>query len=49
MLIHRVRLGSSIDKKLDKKFRKLADKTKIPMSRLIDEAIEDLIIKYKTK
>lgn len=49
VLVHRVRLGSSLDKKLDKKLRKLAEKTKIPISKLLDEAVEDLIIKRTSK
>lgn len=49
MLIHRVRFGSSLDKKLDKKLRKIARDTNIPLSRLLDEAIQDLIIKRTSK
>lgn len=29
------------------KFRKLSADTRIPASRLLDEAIEDLLVKYK--
>ena len=46
MLVHRVRLGSSVDKKLDEELRKLAQKTRIPMSRLLDEAIELVLKKH---
>ena len=28
-------------------FRGLSDKTRIPSSRLLDEALEDLLLKYK--
>lgn len=47
MLIHRVRFGSSIDKILDEELRKLSNETRIPISRLLDEAIADLIKKHK--
>jgi metal-responsive CopG/Arc/MetJ family transcriptional regulator len=49
MLVHRVRISNSIDKKLFSKLKKLSEKTRIPMSRLLDEAIEDLIKKYSSK
>jgi len=49
MLVHRVRICSSLDKKLDKKLRKIAKETKIPLSKLLDEAVYDLIIKRKLK
>ena len=45
-LKNRVRFNTVVDKELDKKFRELADETRIPMSRLMDEAIEDLLIKH---
>ena len=49
MLVYRIRICSTLDKKIDKKFRKIAKETKIPISKLLDEAIEDLIIKRKSK
>lgn len=49
MLTNRVRFGSSLDKKLDEKLRKLAKKTRIPISRLLDEAIEDLLKKHSAE
>lgn len=49
MLVYRVRICSTLDKKLDKKLRKITKETKIPISKLLDEAIEDLIIKRKSK
>lgn len=48
MLVHRVRFGSSLEKTLDEKLRQLSDETRIPISRLLDEAIEDLINKHKS-
>lgn len=47
MLVNRVRITTSIDKKLYDKLKKLSDKTKVPMSKLYDEAIEDLLDKRK--
>jgi len=49
VLVHRVRLGSSIDKKLDDELRKLAKETRIPLSKLLDEAIEDLLKKHSAE
>lgn len=49
MLTHRVRLGSSIDKELDEKLRELAKETRIPISKLLDEAIQDLLIKHSAE
>ena len=45
-LKNRQRLGSAVDKELYKKLKKLSTETKIPMSRLLDEAIIDLLKKY---
>lgn len=49
MLVHRVRFGSSLDKKLDEELRKLSEKTRIPISKLLDEAIEDLLKKHSAE
>jgi post-segregation antitoxin (ccd killing protein) len=49
MLIHRVRLGSSIDKKLDEELRNLSKKSRIAISKLLDEAIDDLLNKHSAK
>ncbi len=38
--------STAVDKELLEKFRELSAKTRIPMSRLLDEAIEDLLVKY---
>lgn len=46
MLKNRTRIGSAIDKKLYEQLKKLAEDTRIPISKLLDEAIEDLIIKH---
>lgn len=46
MLKNRTRIGSAIDKKLYEQLKKLADDTRIPISKLLDEAIADLIIKH---
>ena len=46
-LKNRVRIGSAIDKKLYEEIKMISEKTRIPISKLLDEAIEDLIKKYK--
>lgn len=46
MLKNRVRIGSAIDKELYEKLKKLSDETRIPISKLLDEALEDLIKKH---
>lgn len=45
-LVNRTRFTSSMENKLWKKFGDLSKKLRIDKSRLFDEAIEDLIIKY---
>ena len=46
MLKNRIRIGSAIDKKLYEQLKKLSEDTRIPISKLLDEAIEDLIEKH---
>jgi len=46
-LKNRVRIATSIDIELNDQLRKLADETRIPISKLVDEAIKDLIEKHK--
>lgn len=45
-LKNRQHYGVTIDKEVLSKFRGLADKTRIPQSKLIDEALIDLLKKY---
>lgn len=47
VMVNRVRFTSSMKKELMPQFDKLARETRIPKSRLIDEAIEDLLEKHK--
>lgn len=47
MLKYRTRFTSSIKNELMKSLNDLADKTRIPKSRLFDEAVEDLLKKYE--
>ena len=47
MLVHRIRISNSIDKELYNKLKELSEETKVPMSKLLDEAIEDLLNKRK--
>ena len=46
LLLNRTRFTSSLKNELMKDFDILAQKTRIPKSRLLDEAIEDLLKKY---
>lgn len=43
----RVPISSTVDKKLNKELRQLSKETRIPISKLLDEAIEDLIKKHE--
>lgn len=45
-LKNRVPLGSAIDKNLSNKLTNLSKETKIPKSKLLDEAIE-LLLEYR--
>ena len=45
-LKNRERFGVAVDKKLLEGLRNLSTKTRIPASKLTDEAIEDLLKKY---
>jgi len=48
-LKNRERFGAAYDRVLLTELRKLAKETRIPISRLLDEAIEDLLKKHKVK
>ncbi len=48
-LKNRTRFTSSLKNELMPPFNKLAEKSRIPKSRLLDEAIEDLLQKHKIK
>ncbi len=43
----RIPISSTIDIKLNKSLKAIAKETRIPISKLLDEAIDDLIEKYK--
>jgi metal-responsive CopG/Arc/MetJ family transcriptional regulator len=45
-LKNRTRFTSSLDNKLVQPFNELSKDTRIPKSRLLDEAIEDLLKKH---
>ena len=45
-LKNRVRLSSSVDTEINNQLKKLSEETRIPISRLLDEAIQDLINKH---
>lgn len=46
-LKYRTRFTSSMDNRLWDSFHAFAEESRIPKSRLIDEAIGDLLAKYK--
>lgn len=48
-LVNRTRFISSLKNELMPKWNKLSEDTRIPKSRLLDEAIEDLLKKYEKK
>ena len=43
---NREKWSTATDKDLLAKFRKLSEDTRIPAARLLDEAIEDLLVKH---
>ncbi len=45
-LVNRIRFTSSLKKELAKKLDELAKETRIAKTRLLDEAVEDLLKKY---
>ena len=47
IMVNRVRFTSSLDKALMPKLDRLSKETRIPKSRLLDEAVEDLLKKYE--
>lgn len=49
VMVNRVRFTSSLKKELMPQFDQLAQKTRIPKSRLMDEAIEDSLKKYEKR
>ena len=49
LLVNRTRFTSSLKNELIVKFDELAKETRIPKSRLLDEAVEDLLTKYEEK
>ena len=49
VLVNRTRFTSSLKNELAKELDLLAQKTRIPKSRLLDEAVEDLLKKYEKR
>lgn len=43
----RKRWSTIVDETILEQFKKLSEKTRIPSTRLADEALEDLLVKYK--
>lgn len=48
-LKNRIAFSNAIDKELYNQFVELSKMTRIPRSKLLDEAIEDLLNKYKSR
>lgn len=46
-LKNRTRIGITLDNALQVRFKQLSKDTKIPMSKLFDEAVSDLLKKYE--
>ena len=49
VLVNRTRFTSSLKNELMQYFNELSAKTRINKSRLLDEAVEDLLKKYKRR
>ena len=49
VLKNRRRFTSSLKNELVPEFDRLAKETRIPKTRLLDEAIEDLLMKYRER
>ena len=49
VLVNRTRFTSSLKNELLEQFDQLARETRIPKTKLLDEAIEDLLKKYAAK
>ena len=47
MLKNRTKIGSAINTELYNKLKELSKKTRIPISKLLDEALSDLLEKHK--
>ena len=47
--VNRTRFASSLDNELVEPLNELSKKTRVPKSRLLDEAIEDLLKKYERR
>lgn len=47
--VNRIRLVSSLDKNLAPKLDQLSKETRIPKSRLLDMAVEDLLAKFEAQ
>lgn len=47
--VHRNRkqIASTVDPEIWEKFRNFSRESRIPASRLLDEAVEDLLLKYR--
>lgn len=46
-LSKRIKVGTAVSKELHEQLKHLSEQSRIPMSKLLDEAIEDLIKKHQ--
>ena len=49
MLKNRTRIGSAINTELYNQLKKLSEESRIPISKLLDEAIQDLLSKHNNR
>jgi metal-responsive CopG/Arc/MetJ family transcriptional regulator len=49
VVTHRQRIGNSVDKELYTQLQQLSKESRINISKLLDEAIADLLIKHNKK
>ena len=43
----RIRIGASVDEEIYREFKSISDKTKVPVSKLLDEAMLIIIRKFQ--
>ena len=49
MLKNRTRIGSAIDTEPYNQLKKISEESRIPISKLLDEAIQDLLSKHNNR
>lgn len=46
-LKNRIKMGTAVKAELHEELKQLSEETRIPMSKLLDESIRDLILKHR--